>query len=300
MQDNKKVQQFILQEKVGFGAFGEVYKAIDENTSEIFAIKRIFSGRSQQIDQSTIREIAALSSLKGQNHIVPLQKVIFEKGCVYIVLPFYPYNLYEHIKQNDDINYKKVFKQLLLGVYNIHKLGFMHRDLKPLNILVDDNQNVYISDFGIARMNFGQCRNFNSNCEKHSYEVITLHFRPPENLLGCDNYHVSVDVWSLGCVFYQVVMKEILFYGDSQIEMLFKIFSKLGTPSAFIAPSLCSLPLFNEAAAFPRFYPTKYLYQEELLSRIGYEGADLIDRMIQLEPSRRITISEALQHQYFL
>ncbi|CAK65891.1 unnamed protein product (macronuclear) [Paramecium tetraurelia] len=299
MQDNKKVQQFILQEKVGYGAFGDVYKAIDENTSEVFAIKRIFSGRSQQIDQSTIREISALSSLKGQNHIVPLQKVIFEKGCVYIVLPFYPYNLYEHIKKNSEINYKKIFKQLLLGVYNIHKLGFMHRDLKPLNILVDEKQNVYISDFGIARMNFGQCRNFNSNCEKHSYEVITLHFRPPENLLGCDNYHVSVDVWSLGCVFYQVVMKEILFYGDSQIEMLFKIFSKLGTPSAFIAPSLCGLPLFN-AAAFPRFYPTKYLFQQELLSKIGYEGADLIDRMIQLEPSRRITMSEALQHQYFL
>ena len=99
----------------------------------------------------------------------------------------------------------------------------MHRDLKPSNILIDPKYNVKIADFGLART-------FNLPLKTYTHEVVTLWYRAPEILLGQKVYSTAVDIWSMGCIFYEIAHKKPLFFGDSEIGQIFKIFRMMGTP----------------------------------------------------------------------
>lgn len=129
-------------------------------------------------------------------------------------------------------------QQILNGLLFCHSNRIIHRDLKPQNILIDDKGNLKIADFGLAR-------SFTVPFPELTHEVVTLWYRAPEILLGQVIYTPSVDIWSVGCIYAEMLLGRPLFEGDCEIGQLFKIFQVLGTPNESIWPGVTSLPEYK-------------------------------------------------------
>ncbi|XP_071430056.1 cyclin-dependent kinase 3 isoform X2 [Pithys albifrons albifrons] len=126
-------------------------------------------------------------------------------------------------------------------------------------------------------------------------KVVTLWYRAPEILLGCRYYSTPVDIWSIGCIFAEMVTRKALFPGDSEIDQLFQIFRTLGTPTEVTWPGVTQLPDYKES--FPR-WPRKKM--KDIVPNLDREGRDLLMQLLLYDPSKRISAKAALNHQYFL
>merc|ERR1711871_838079 len=143
--------------------------------------------------------------------------------------------------------------QLLDAVNYCHKRGIVHRNLKPKHLLIIpgngpdplDNAQIKLADFALVRIIGHPPKKFTS-------EVITLWYRPPEILMGLKDYSTAVDVWSVGCIFAEMIEGEPLFMGVTEIDQLFQIFYKMGTPSSDAWPAFTSMPNYQKAL-FPQW-----------------------------------------------
>uniref|UniRef100_A0A8C2SPR2 cyclin-dependent kinase n=1 Tax=Coturnix japonica TaxID=93934 RepID=A0A8C2SPR2_COTJA len=134
--------------------------------------------------------------------------------------------------------------QLLQGLAFCHAHRVLHRDLKPQNLLINADGAIKLADFGLARA-------FGVPVRTYTHEVVTLWYRAPEILLGCKYYSTAVDIWSLGCIFAEMVTRRALFPGDSEIDQLFRIFRTLGTPDEASWPGVTALPDYKPS--FPKW-----------------------------------------------
>jgi len=177
---------------------------------------------------------------------------------------------------------------MLKGLYYCHINRIIHRDLKPQNLLITKDLKLKLADFGLSRM-------FNLPMGKMTHEIITLWYRPPEVLLGLEDYTTKVDSWSAGCIFAEMLLDKPLFAGDSEIGQIFKIFQTMGTPNEECWPGVSKLPDFK--FTFPQWKPLKF---PDLFAKrdVGKEGLDLLHKLLLLDPDQRISISEALEHVY--
>jgi len=163
----------------------------------------------------------------------------------------------------------------------------IHRDLKPQNLLIDENLNLKLADFGLARA-------FSIPIRPYTKEVLTLWYRAPEILLGSQEYSTPIDIWSIGCIFAELCLKKPLFQGDSDIDQLFKIFQVLGTPDKEMWPEINSLPYYKDT--FPKWQPKK---MESVFPDLDENGINLLRKLLLYDPNQRITAKQALSHPYF-
>jgi serine/threonine protein kinase len=169
----------------------------------------------------------------------------------------------------------------------------MHRDLKPSNLLLDDQgHQIKLADFGLAR-------SFGLPLKTYTHEVVTLWYRAPEILLGQSVYSPAVDLWSVGCIFYEMAHGKPLFYGDSEISQLFKIFQVLGTPTDAIWQGSEELPFMK--SSFPKWSVDSLEKLSEKCFNFNQDlqAVDLLSKLVQLEPSKRLTVKQALNHPFF-
>ncbi|CAK87965.1 unnamed protein product (macronuclear) [Paramecium tetraurelia] len=283
-------------EKIGEGTYGLVYKARDNQTGDIVALKKIrMDHEDEGVPSTAIREISLLKEVQHPN-IVPLKDVVYDESRLYLIFDFVDLDLkkyMESVPQLDRMQVKKFINQMIQALNYCHQNRVIHRDLKPQNILVDiKQQNTQIADFGLARA-------FGLPLKTYTHEVITLWYRAPEILLGQRQYSTPVDIWSLGCIFAEMAQKRPLFCGDSEIDQLFKIFKIMGTPKESTWPGVSTLPDFK--STFPR-WPTPTNPAATLgkdITNLCPLGLDLLSKMITYDPYARITAEEALKHAYF-
>ncbi|XP_026339900.1 cyclin-dependent kinase 3 [Ursus arctos] len=279
-------------EKVGEGTYGVVYKAKNKETGQLVALKKIrLDLETEGVPSTAIREISLLKELKHPN-IVRLLDVVHSEKKLYLVFEFLSQDLKKYMDSAPASELplhlvKSYLLQLLQGVNFCHSHRVIHRDLKPQNLLINELGAIKLADFGLARA-------FGVPLRTYTHEVVTLWYRAPEILLGSKFYSTAVDVWSIGCIFAEMVTRRALFPGDSEIDQLFRIFRTLGTPSEAMWPGVTQLPDYK--GSFPK-WTRKGL--EEIVPGLEPEGKDLLMQLLQYDPSRRISAKAALVHPYF-
>jgi cyclin-dependent kinase 2 len=246
------MEQYEKVEKIGEGMYGVVYKARDRITNETIALKKIrLEQEDEGVPSTAIREISLLKEMHHGN-IVRLQDVVHSEKRLYLVFEYLDLDLKKHMDTCPDLSkdprlIKTFLYQILRGIAYCHSHRVLHRDLKPQNLLIDRRTNALkLADFGLARA-------FGIPVRTFTHEVVTLWYRAPEILLGSCHYSTPVDVWSVGCIFAEMVTQRPLFPGDSEIDELFRIFRLLGTPTEETWPGVTSLPDFK--SAFPKWPP---------------------------------------------
>lgn len=278
-------------EKIGEGTYGVVYKAKDKQTNEIVALKKIrLEAEDEGVPSTAIREISLLKELPHAN-IVNLKDVVHVDSKLYLVFEFLDQDLKKYMdfvgKKLHRMLVKSYLQQLIKGIEFCHAHRVLHRDLKPQNLLIDRQGVLKLADFGLARA-------FGLPVRTYTHEVVTLWYRAPEILLGGKQYSTPVDMWSAGCIFAEMVCRAPLFPGDSEIDQLFRIFRLLGTPTEETWPGVTSYPDFK--STFPQWNPRAL---SEVVRDLDHLGLDLLSKMLQYEPSQRISAREALAHPYF-
>ncbi|CAK9303733.1 unnamed protein product [Gordionus sp. m RMFG-2023] len=278
-------------DKIGEGTYGVVYKAKNKKTGEYVALKKIrIDSESEGVPSTAIREISILKELDHPN-IVRLYDVIITETKLYLVFEYLEIDLKKFLEESSNmlsISLTKSFIwQLLKAIAFCHAHRILHRDLKPQNLLINSFGSIKLADFGLAR-------SFGFPLQKYTHEIITLWYRAPEILLGTSKYSTSVDIWSLGCIFAEMLNHKPLFPGDSEIDQLFRIFRTLGTPDNNMWPGINNLPDFK--STFPK-WTTKDI--NSIVPDLDLDGVDLLTKMLVYHPNKRISAKMALGHRYF-
>jgi len=282
---------------IGHGAYAVVCEAIDRRTGKSVAIKKNKNVFIELADSKRIlREMKLLMHLDHEDIIglidiiSPSEHEVDNFKDVYIVMPKMETTLSRIIKSKHKLTdeHRQYFVyQMFRGLKYIHSAGVIHRDLKPENILVNgSNCKLKITDFGLARGVFKEMVNLTEY-------VVTRWYRAPEVMCSARMYDEKVDVWSVGCIFAELLLGKPLFPGGNHIEQLRLIFQVLGKPQDI---SWIKTPEAKMWVSRMIEYPRKDF---NLIFRAASADAlALLPMLLELNPDRRLNIVDALEHPY--
>lgn len=298
------------ERQVGQGTFGSVFVGTHKKSREIVALKRINTEQEENgFPITAIREVKILKVLKHPN-IVNLKEIVTSKEQgknlpknVFMVFEYLEYDLYglletPEIKLTQD-HIKSWSKQLLSGVHYMHKNKVIHRDLKASNLLVNKKGELKIADWGLAR-------SWNSDMKHLTNRVITLWYRPPELLLGSNQYNTKIDMWSVGCILAEMFRRSGFLRGRDEVSQLECIFKTCGHPTKENWPNIertCRLwkkfkPGDGEVTR-PRRLREALRAQVRNPRWMTDNALDLIDHLMILNPDNRWSAQKALLADYF-
>jgi len=284
-----------ILEKLGEGAYGKVYKAAHKVTGEFFAIKKIsILYEDEGVPSTAIREISLLKECDHPN-IIRLIEVFNLPSALYLVFEFVEMDLRIYFKKHgairDPCYLKSAIYQSIAGLEFCHGHRILHRDLKPGNLLIDvQNFRLKLADFGLARA-------FTVPLRAYTHEVVTLWYRAPEILLGQAKYATPADIWSLACIMAEMATVQPLFPGDSEIDTIFKIFRRLGTPNDTVWPGVSRLKDYK--TAFPQWTDTRLADIRAASPALGDLGIDLLRACLRYNPVERPSARRAIQYPFF-
>jgi cyclin-dependent kinase 7 len=277
---------------LGEGTWGLVYLCTRVSDNLNVAIKRIKQSPNDKegCNFTALREVKYLRELRHEN-IVDMLDVYVSDACVHLVFEVCATDLEKVIKAREEIflkpgDIKSYLLMTLLAVQHCHKHFVLHRDLKPSNLLISDRGVLKLTDFGLARTH-------GSPNKLMTAEVVTNWYRSPELLFGANMYGGGVDVWAIGCIFAELVLRQPLFPGETDLGQLGKIFNTLGTPTEAQWPGLTTLPNYVE------FEPRAPVDLNPILGDQTMATKQLLLSMLAMNPLKRCTVDTALGHDYF-
>ncbi|CAD5334026.1 unnamed protein product [Arabidopsis thaliana] len=283
------MERYTLLKEVGDGTFGNVWRAVNKQTNEVVAIKRMKKKYFSWEECVNLREVKSLSRMNHPN-IVKLKEVIRENDILYFVFEYMECNLYQlmkdrpkHFAESDIRNW---CFQVFQGLSYMHQRGYFHRDLKPENLLVSKDV-IKIADLGLAR-------EIDSSPPYTEY-VSTRWYRAPEVLLQSYVYTSKVDMWAMGAIMAELLSLRPLFPGASEADEIYKICSVIGSPTEetwLEGLNLASVINYQ----FPQF-PGVHL--SSVMPYASADAVNLIERLCSWDPCNRPTTAEALQHPFF-
>jgi len=278
------------------GSYGVVFRARDKETGDIVALKKLkLDDEKHGFPITALREINSLMMCKHEN-VVGIREVVVGDTLtqVFIVMDFIEHDLKTllHVMPAPFLQseVKTLMIQLLSAVAHCHERWILHRDLKTSNLLMNNRGTIKVADFGLARR-YGDPVGVGGLTQL----VVTLWYRAPEILLGATTYSTAVDLWSVGCIFAELILKEPLFQAKGELDLISMIFKLLGPPTSSSWPDYASLPL-AKTINLPPPHPSQL---RQRFPHISLAGVDLLSRLLTYDPEERITAEEALKHPYF-
>nr|XP_027199722.1 cyclin-dependent kinase 14-like [Dermatophagoides pteronyssinus] len=289
-----RLDSYLKLDQLGEGSYATVYKGFSNVLNRVVALKEIRLQAEEGAPFTAIREASLLRGLKHAN-IVTLHDIVHTRQTLILVFEYVDTDLSQYLERHPDgLNPKNVrlfMFQLLRGLSYCHERRILHRDLKPQNLLISEQGELKLADFGLARA---------KSIPSHTYsnEVVTLWYRPPDVLLGSRNYSTSLDIWGVGCIFIEMICGTPAFPGvRDPTDQLDKIFRVFGTPSKSYWETYQSIITFNclkntcyQSQQLGRCFP-------KLLSITNAET--LARKCLSLEPRERIASKDAMKHQFF-
>lgn len=326
----RSIERFDLLNHIEEGSYGFVSRAREEATGEIVAVKKLKldAMRDGGFPVTALREIQCLNAAKHR-HIVDLREIVTgeanSKRDVYLVMEFLEHDLKTLQDEMDEPFMPSEIKTLLLqlasAVEFLHDHWILHRDLKTSNILMNNRGEIKIADFGMARF----CGD--PPPSNLTQLVVTLWYRSPELLLGTRKYDSAVDMWSLGCIFGELLSKNPLLQGKNEVDQLSKvsrisssrvegwkesdaicmsvlltmlqIFELCGIPTEETWPGFKSLPNARTLRLPPQSKAAQGSIIRSKFTNLTNAGAGLLDSLLSLNPARRPSAKEMLEHAYF-
>jgi len=290
---------------IGSGAYGVVISANDAKSESKVAIKMVPKAFHDEVDAKRIlREIKLLKHLHHENIISildmmpPTCRHVEDYNDVYIVADLMETDLHRIIysKQALSIDHVQYFLyQILRALKYLHSANVLHRDLKPSNLLVNSNCDLKVCDFGLARGVLPEEEQEPKSSSLLTEYVVTRWYRAPEIMLACHEYDKPIDVWSVGCIFAELLGRKPFFPGDDCIDQLTLICGKLGKLPEEDFDFITS----EKAKRFMRKLPDKaHPSLRRQLPNTPPEALDLLSKMLQIHPRKRITVEEALEHPF--
>ncbi|CAN6463795.1 unnamed protein product [Victoria cruziana] len=218
----------------------------------------------------------------------PPQKENFND--VYIVYELMDTDLHQVIRSDQpltDDHCQYFIYQLLRGLKYVHSANVLHRDLKPSNLLLNSNCDLKIGDFGLARTT--------SEADFMTEYVVTRWYRAPELLLNCSEYTAAIDIWSVGCILGEIITRRPLFPGKDYVQQLRLITELIGSPDESSLGFLRNDNARRYIRQLPQYPKQKF---SEKFPNMTPGAVDLLEKMLVFDPSKRITVEEALCHPY--
>ena len=273
---------------VGMGAFGLVCSATDTLTSQPVAIKKIMKPFSTSVlAKRTYRELKLLKHLRHENLICLEDIFLSPLEDIYFVTELQGTDLHRLLQTRPlEKQFVQYFLyQILRGLKYVHSAGVIHRDLKPSNILINENCDLKICDFGLARIQDPQMTGY----------VSTRYYRAPEIMLTWQKYNVEVDIWSAGCIFAEMIEGKPLFPGKDHVHQFSIITDLLGSPPKDVIDTICSENTLKFVTSLPHRDPVPF---SSRFQNLEPDAIDLLEKMLVFDPKKRITAADALAHPY--
>eukprot|EP00730_Choanoeca_flexa_P019139 TRINITY_DN9339_c0_g1_i1.p1 TRINITY_DN9339_c0_g1~~TRINITY_DN9339_c0_g1_i1.p1 ORF type:complete len:539 (+),score=104.90 TRINITY_DN9339_c0_g1_i1:1609-3225(+) len=266
--------------RIDEGTYGVVFRAKDKSTGIIRAVKRLKMEKEREgFPITSLREINTMLKVRHEN-IVQVQEIVIGDTMdeIFIIMEFVAHDvkaLLENLKQPLlQAEVKCLMVQLLRGVGHLHDNWLLHRDLKTSNLLLSHDGILKIADFGLAR-------EYGDPLRKYTSLVVTLWYRAPELLLGAESYSTAIDMWSVGCIFAELLTRKPLLPGNGEIDTLNKMFKLLGVPNEDRWHGFNDLPLVKKITLHG---PANSSLPSKFGRVLPASGVDLMASLLDYDP----------------
>ena len=283
---------------VGEGAYGIVYKCKNKETGKYVAIKKFKETEDKLVQKTMKRELKMLQQLKHEN-IVEFQESFIHKGNLFLVFEYVEKNLLEVLEEMPDGLPPKLIKSFIYQICKaldyMHKNNMIHRDIKPENLLIDENLNLKLCDFGFARKVKLDINN--NNTDEMTDYVATRWYRSPELLLSGGIYGPYVDYWAVGCIMGELADGNPMFPGENETDQINCIIKILGNLPEELVNMFYKNPLYEGKKLLHVNKPETL--ERRYIDKLGPIAIDFMKGLLKMDPNKRLNGETVFKHKYF-
>ena len=280
------------------GAYGIVYKCLNKETNKYVAVKKFKETHDKLVQKTMKRELAMLQLLRHEN-VVEFQESFVSKGNFFLVFEYVEKNLLEVLEESPHGLSPKLIRSLVYqmckAVSYLHKNNMIHRDVKPENLLIDENFNLKLCDFGFARK--VKLNKNNNNIDTMTDYVATRWYRSPELLLSGGIYGPEVDYWAIGCIMGELADGNPMFPGEDEVDQLDCIIKILGNLPENLVNMYYENPIYNGKDLFKIKKPETL--EKRYMGILSPTAIDFMKGLLELDPTKRLSGDNVFKHKYF-
>ncbi|CAB9509257.1 Mitogen-activated protein kinase HOG1 (Fragment) [Seminavis robusta] len=291
------MENYRIMKQLGQGVWSRTYMGQQKDTDQLVAMKKFKANSCDEgVDFKALREIKLLSYLQHE-HIIRLVDSFATPDMAVVLVYEYAHTSLDQILRNRDIplsspDIKQHIRMLLLAMDACHEKQILHRELNPENMFYLEDGTMKLRGFDLARMHDGKPNTLLSP------QAFALWYKPPEVLMRSQHYSFSADMWSVGCIFAELMLRRPFLMGQfTELSQLDKIFKVFGTPNESNWPDYAILPLaWHSTVPVP---PVAAVSLDGIFTAAPNDAISLLKSILVLDPSNRLTASQALRHPYF-